>query len=257
MRPQAPSSRHRRHSIASARRTGGALLPFAICGWLALALAGSTPPALADGVTEPAVPQPRSCSTGAGAIGPAERAGLEAYVDGVVDAVRSDNRIPGIDVSGLPYVRYVEEHILRPLDMRHTTFREPLGPGSAASMPESLQEHLSIGHIPTLGGYRDGGFEYMQSIAPARAASSTAGDMSHLMVALLQSGRFGDTWIYDTETARLMWQRDFTDRTDMADFAHGFFNGEIPATRRSATAARPPSSSRASSSCPNCVSACS
>jgi CubicO group peptidase (beta-lactamase class C family) len=47
-------------------------------------------------------------------------------------------------VSGVPYERYVEEHILDPLGMQHTTLAQPA--------PAELADDAAMGHLVTLNG---------------------------------------------------------------------------------------------------------
>ncbi|MFY0566517.1 serine hydrolase domain-containing protein [Archangium lansingense] len=48
-------------------------------------------------------------------------------------------------VSGRPFEQYIEENILKPLDMRHSTFRQPLPPGLA---PDMSTGYLVNGGVP-------------------------------------------------------------------------------------------------------------
>ena len=49
------------------------------------------------------------------------------------------------DVSGIPFNEYVETHIFQPLQMQHTTFREPLGPEHPMPYPPSSRRSLQSG----------------------------------------------------------------------------------------------------------------
>ena len=82
-------------------------------------------------------------------------------------------------VSGQPFVEYVEENILQPLKMGSTTFAQPL--------PENLISRLSEGYRYQDGKFVPGGFEYVQSY-PAGALTSSTLDMSRLIAALLNLG---------------------------------------------------------------------
>lgn len=130
-------------------------------------------------------------------------------------------------VSGLPFDDYVERNILRPLHMLHTSFREPLATEDPVSLSPELSVEIAKGHVRSDGRVRAAAFEYIHSIAPAGSASSTASDMANFMIAYLQKGRFGDGRIYEETTANLMRQRNFSNRLEMTDFAHGFFNSTI------------------------------
>jgi CubicO group peptidase (beta-lactamase class C family) len=96
-------------------------------------------------------------------------------------------------VSGEPFDDYIERHILTPLDMRNSTFRQPL--------PAAMRPHMSKGYVTSEkpgSGYEIVGPE------PAGALASTGDDMAHFMIAQLQLGRFGDAQILKPETAKEM-----------------------------------------------------
>jgi CubicO group peptidase (beta-lactamase class C family) len=96
-------------------------------------------------------------------------------------------------VSGEPFEAYVERHILEPLGMAHSTFREPL-PQPLAAQLSSPYERASLPARP---------FEIVGP-APAGALSATADDMARFMIAHLQNGRLGDARILQEATAREM-----------------------------------------------------
>ncbi len=99
-------------------------------------------------------------------------------------------------VSGQNFNDYVEEHIFKPLNMTHATFRQPL--------PDALKSSMSNGYI--LGSGEPKPFEYVQ-VAPAGSLSASAVDMTHFMIAHLQNGRYGDAQILRPETAVQMHSR--------------------------------------------------
>jgi CubicO group peptidase (beta-lactamase class C family) len=99
-------------------------------------------------------------------------------------------------VSGQNFNDYVEEHIFKPLNMTHATFRQPL--------PDALKSSMSNGYI--LGSGEPKGFEFVQ-VAPAGSLSASAVDMTHFMLAHLQNGKYGDAQILKPETAKQMHTR--------------------------------------------------
>ena len=118
-------------------------------------------------------------------------------------------------VSGQPYAAYIEEHILKPLGMAHTSPRMPL--------PESLSQDMSQTYV-----YSDGTFHSVEdpfrfvNLAPAGSIKSTAADMAHFMIAHLQEGAYQDARILEAETARLMHKQSFTQDPRLRGWAHGF-----------------------------------
>ena len=95
-----------------------------------------------------------------------------------------------------PFDAYVEQHILKPLEMSHATFRQPL--------PDDLKPLMSNGYQVASEAAK--GFEYVE-VAPAGSLSASAESMAHFMIAHLQNGRYGDAQILKPETAVQMHQR--------------------------------------------------
>ncbi|HEX3727794.1 MAG TPA: serine hydrolase domain-containing protein, partial [Pirellulales bacterium] len=124
-------------------------------------------------------------------------------------------------VSGMPWEDYIEQRILAPLEMRHTTVRQPAA--------DVLPAEMSHGYHFARGKYEDKGFEYVPA-APAGSMASSAGDMVKFMLAHLQNGRYGSARILQEETARKMREMLFTHDPTLAGMAYGFmrmtYNGE-------------------------------
>lgn len=118
-------------------------------------------------------------------------------------------------VSGREWKEYIEERILGPLGMEHTSFRQPL--------PEALAPHMSRGYSFGSGRYEEEDFEYVP-LAPVGAAAASATDIARFMVALLQSGRYGDQRILSEETARLMFSDHHRMDPAVNAMAHGFMD---------------------------------
>jgi CubicO group peptidase (beta-lactamase class C family) len=115
-------------------------------------------------------------------------------------------------VSGQPFDDYVEAHILTPLGMAHSTFRQPL--------PDSLRPLMSQGY--ELASDPPKPFELIGA-APAGSASVSAVDMTRFMIAHLQDGEFQAIRILRTETARLMHSRQLENVPEMNAMALGFY----------------------------------
>ena len=115
-------------------------------------------------------------------------------------------------VSGQDYYDYVEEHILKPLQMEHSTFRQPL--------PEALKGLASKGYDVASDSAK--GFEFVEA-APAGSSSVSAMDMTHFMIAHLQDGKYEGVQILKPETAQLMHSRQFANRPDMNAMCLGFY----------------------------------
>ena len=116
-------------------------------------------------------------------------------------------------VSGEPFDEYVRRHILAPLDMRHSTFAQPL--------PARLAPLLAKGYTAASSGQPQP-FE-LANPAPAGAMTASALDMANFMIAQLQDGRFGDTEILQPRTAERMHSLQYTAAPGLNGFDLGFY----------------------------------
>lgn len=121
-------------------------------------------------------------------------------------------------VSGQPFTTYVERHITGPLNMKHTTFAQPL--------PLALVPKMSSGYQRASAGPKP--FELMQ--APAGSASASAADMARFMLAHLQGGSLDGVRILHPDSAAAMQERQhaFDARTSAVGlgWATGIQNGQ-------------------------------
>lgn len=115
-------------------------------------------------------------------------------------------------VSGQDFNDYIDEHILKPLSMAHSTFRQPL--------PPSLLPLMSKGY--SLASQPAKGFEFVEAF-PAGSSSVSAMDMTRFMMTHLQDGQFDGAQILKPETARLMHARQFENLPGMNAMALGFY----------------------------------
>ena len=107
---------------------------------------------------------------------------------------------------------YIAEHIFKPLEMKSSTFAQPL--------PPDLAPRMSNGYA--LASDKAKPFEVIGPY-PAGSLSSTATDMANFMIAHLQDGKFGDGQILKPETAKLMHSRLFALDDAANAMAHGFY----------------------------------
>jgi len=115
-------------------------------------------------------------------------------------------------VSGRPFEQYIDENILKPLKMMHSSFAQPL--------PANLAPLMS-------GGYRLGSdpaqpFEMINPF-PAGSLSSSADDMAQFMIAHLQDGELNGARILKPETAQLMHSRLFALDAAANAMCYGFY----------------------------------
>lgn len=118
-------------------------------------------------------------------------------------------------VSGKTFHEYVEQHILGPLHMKRTTFRQPV--------PEQIEATLSKGYQYAGGELKERYFEYVP-LYPAGSASSTATDMARFMMAHLQLGSYQGVSILDSATAEMMQSVAFRHHKSVNPMRYGFMD---------------------------------
>jgi CubicO group peptidase (beta-lactamase class C family) len=119
-------------------------------------------------------------------------------------------------ISGETFDDYVDKHIFAPLDMKHSSFRQPLPPELAPLMSKGYQLASEPPH----------GFE-MVGPAPAGSLSSPGEDMAHFMIAHLQNGEYNGTRILSAETAEKMHNSPLTMLPPLNRMELGFFETNI------------------------------
>src|SRR5215218_6431855 len=125
-------------------------------------------------------------------------------------------------VSGQPYDQYIQEHVLNPLDMVHSTAQSP--------MPPDLRAHSSVGYT-----YEDGDFQAypnytaQPAVLPSGAHQASVTDMARFMIAHLQDGRYSDANIAEARilnesTMQQMHSTVYTPDPRLLGTAYGFFD---------------------------------
>lgn len=120
-------------------------------------------------------------------------------------------------VSGEPFETYVERHILEPLGMARSTFRQPL--------PPQLAGDLAQGYGYARGEFVPGEFELVSASA-AGSMSTTAADMARFMIAHLQGGQPGTARILQPETAARMHTTLWSPDPRVPGMGYGFILNE-------------------------------
>jgi CubicO group peptidase (beta-lactamase class C family) len=119
-------------------------------------------------------------------------------------------------LSGESFDAYIERHIFAPLEMQHSSFRQPL--------PPELAPLMSKGYRTASG--EPGGFEIVGP-APAGALSSPGDDMAHFMIAHLQQGEYHGQRILAAATAKMMHDSPLTLLPPLNRMELGFFETNI------------------------------
>lgn len=132
--------------------------------------------------------------------------------------------------AGLAYDDLVENDILRPLGLNHTTFREPYpaDPALPAPMPTALAADAAQGLAWTGTAFVARPYEFLTQLAPAGAASSTAADMARWMTLILADGTLDGRTIYGPQTARAFRTVIQRSGPGVQGWAHGFMERPLP-----------------------------
>jgi CubicO group peptidase (beta-lactamase class C family) len=131
--------------------------------------------------------------------------------------------------AGKPFERLMEDEILGPLGMTHTTFREPrpAKAGLPAPMPAALVEDIALPMHWTPTGFEQRKYEYVGHVAPAASASSTAGDMARYMIMLLNGGQLNGATIFGPTTAQAFRTPLRKTPVGINGWAHGFMTFDL------------------------------
>jgi CubicO group peptidase (beta-lactamase class C family) len=119
-------------------------------------------------------------------------------------------------VSGESFDDYLDKHIFAPLDMKHSTFRQPLPPDLVPLMSKGYKVASEDPHP----------FEIIGP-APAGSMSSPAEDMAHFMIAHLQNGEYQGNRILKPETAEMMHNSPLTVLPPLNRMELGFFETNV------------------------------
>jgi CubicO group peptidase (beta-lactamase class C family) len=119
-------------------------------------------------------------------------------------------------VSGESFDDYLDKHIFAPLDMTHSTFRQPL----PANLEPLMSQCYSLASEPAKK------FELIGP-APAGSLSSPGEDMAHFMIAHLQNGEYHGNRILKAETAEMMHNSPLTILPPLNRMELGFFETNL------------------------------
>jgi len=120
--------------------------------------------------------------------------------------------------SGMLFSQYIDENILKPLTMNHSSFE----------LPPHLEKEISLSYRyrEKQKTYQALPFQHVQ-IPPAGTFNATATDMAKFAISHLQHGRFESQRILAETTARQMQQQQFTQDTHLPGMGWGFMESVV------------------------------
>jgi CubicO group peptidase (beta-lactamase class C family) len=121
-----------------------------------------------------------------------------------------------------PFDQYVANHLFAPLQMRRSSFEQPL--------PAALQADLTRSYRYANQRFEPVPPKYIRTPSTG-ASAATVTDMANFMIAHLEGGRFGDARILEADTIRRMHARLWTQDPRVNGFAHGFAETELNGQR--------------------------
>ncbi len=116
-------------------------------------------------------------------------------------------------VSGQPFIEYVRQHILTPLEMHASTY----------DLPASAEENPAYAK-----GYRKSGEHFIAQpmfythVKPAGGLAASVAEISHLVLLLLHSGLYDGRQILQRESVELLLARQFSDHPQLRGYTLGF-----------------------------------
>ena len=119
------------------------------------------------------------------------------------------------NITKMSFNDYVEQKILTPLGMTHSTFRQVL--------PAHLEALNSKGYKKIEETLVEQNFEYVP-LYPVGGASISGGDMAKFMQMLLNHGRLGDAVIMDSTTSQLMATTSHQHHPLVNPMRHGYMD---------------------------------
>ncbi len=118
------------------------------------------------------------------------------------------------EISGVPFEQYMAENILAPLGMTHSTFDQHLS--------ASMRDSLATGYTFENDNYQPKPLFYIH-YAPSGGLRTTAADMNHFMLALLNNGEYQNMRILSSESVQSMFTQQFSPQAGMPGITYGLF----------------------------------
>ena len=118
------------------------------------------------------------------------------------------------EISGVPFEQYMAENILDPLGMTSSVL--------AQSTPEEYHSRLIVGYEYEDGHQVPVEWDYTR-YAPGGGLRTTAADMNHFMLALLNDGEYSGASILDPSSVEMMFTQQFAPHPKLGGISYGLF----------------------------------
>ncbi len=118
------------------------------------------------------------------------------------------------DISGMSWSDYVEQKILQPLDMQHTTTRQPL--------PADMAPQMSKGYLWEAGKFVEKPFEFVP-LGPAGGVSASGKDMAIFLQQFLNLGEVNGTRVLSQQYSERMQSVLHRAADTTNGLLHGFY----------------------------------
>ena len=137
------------------------------------------------------------------------------------------------NVTGQPFETVIANQVIFPAGLTHTTFREdrPWRADLPAPMAPALAADRSDGFRWTPLGFQTEAPEFIGHIAPAGAASSTAGDMARYMTLLLNGGTIDGKTVFSPKTSAAFRTSMYRPAENAPGWNAGFMDIPLPGGR--------------------------
>jgi CubicO group peptidase (beta-lactamase class C family) len=122
--------------------------------------------------------------------------------------------------SGVPFAQYINDQIFKPLEM----------PQSGFVITPELARNLAVGYDYKKGRFVPVPLDY-PNVVPAASLVSTARDMTHFMIAELQLGQYGSHRILAEDSAKRMFERQYTNDPHVPGTAFAYWEQYPNGTR--------------------------
>lgn len=136
------------------------------------------------------------------------------------------------DVSGEDFAGYMERHVLGPLGMARSSFRDWPGEAAEGYLDPELAADRAVAYRWSGGRYRPYGRLFMhRGRYPAGSLSATATDIARFMRAHLNGGAVEGSRILEPESTADMHRVLFRNAEGVMGNAHGFWSGRMAGYR--------------------------